>query len=51
MLSDQELRLIALETAVHVKGPKATTAEVLDAEQQILDFLRGVYGENAGKPN
>ena len=51
MLTDQELRLIALDTAVAVEGPKATTAEVLDAAQQILDFLRGAYGESAGKPN
>jgi hypothetical protein len=51
MLSEQELRLIALESAMEIEGQKATTLEVLDAAQSILDFLKGVHPERPARTN
>jgi hypothetical protein len=50
-MDEQSLRVLALQTAQAIEGAKATTLEVLDAAQSILDFLHGVDAERVGKPN
>ena len=39
--ADEDLRIIAIAAAMQCEGPKAVTAEVLDAAEEIYRFLKG----------
>jgi hypothetical protein len=39
MMSDPEMRIYALETAIRTEGSKAVTEEVLEAARRIYEFL------------
>lgn len=39
MMSDQELRIFALQLAERLEGPKAVTEEVLERAKWIYEFL------------
>jgi hypothetical protein len=54
MMSDEELRIYALETASRTEGAKAVAVEVLEAAERIYEFFdrRGRRGgEDAAELN
>jgi hypothetical protein len=51
MLTDQELRVYALETAIRTEGPKAVVEEVIAAAEAIYDFLMNQESVPAPLPN
>jgi hypothetical protein len=44
---DEDLRVIALAAALECERPKAVTAEVLVAAEEILRFLKGLEAQPA----
>jgi hypothetical protein len=39
MLTEQQLRIYALERAIAIEGAKAVTSEVIEAAERIFEFL------------